>query len=153
MAGRAQIYLATYTEAVHSQIYVDKTGLIAYTNSVLNTAQKYICVSRPRRFGKFMAADMLVAYYSCGCDSRSLFRGRNAEKAHSFLSHLNHHQVIRLDIQRFLETEDDLDTFISEIEQGVIRELLETFPEYAGLLSGARLKVVLSLTRRLPRNF
>ena len=43
---------AAFSEAVHSQIYVDKTELISYTNNVLATNQKNICVSRPRRFGK-----------------------------------------------------------------------------------------------------
>lgn len=41
-----------FREALNSKIYVDKTGLISYTNSVLETQQKYVCVSRPRRFGK-----------------------------------------------------------------------------------------------------
>ena len=57
-----------------SEIYVDKTGLIEYTNRVINTMQGYLCVSRPRRFGKSMAAAMLVAYYSCGCSSEALFQ-------------------------------------------------------------------------------
>ena len=52
-----------FEEAIRSSIYVDKTGLIACTNSLLSTKEKYICASRPRRFGKFMA------YYSRGCDS------------------------------------------------------------------------------------
>lgn len=55
---------AAFSEAVHSQIYVDKTELISYTNSVLATNQKNICVSRPRRFGKSITANMLAAYYS-----------------------------------------------------------------------------------------
>ena len=58
---------AAFSEAVHSQIYVDKTELISYTNSVLATNQKNICVSRPRRFGKSITANMLAAYYSKGC--------------------------------------------------------------------------------------
>ena len=62
-----------FTEAINSKIYIDKSELISYTNSVINTKQKNICVSRPRRFGKSMAADMLVAYYSKGCDSTKLF--------------------------------------------------------------------------------
>lgn len=57
-----------FLEAVSSKIYVDKTGLIKYTNELMNTEQKYICVSRPRRFGKSMALKMLAAYYSRGCD-------------------------------------------------------------------------------------
>lgn len=41
-----------FEEALNSEIYVDKSGLIAYTNKVFGTKQKYVCVSRPRRFGK-----------------------------------------------------------------------------------------------------
>ncbi len=59
--------------ALNSEIYVDKSGLIEYINSVLNTKEAFICNSRPRRFGKSTAADMLVAYYSRGCDSRACF--------------------------------------------------------------------------------
>ena len=64
-----------FQEVLNSKIYVDKSELIQYTNSVLRTTQKYICVSRPRRFGKSMAANMLTAYYSRGCNSRELFQG------------------------------------------------------------------------------
>ena len=51
-----------FQEAINSPIYVDKTMLIAHTNSVIRTEQKNICVSRPRRFGKSIAANMLTAY-------------------------------------------------------------------------------------------
>jgi len=50
--------------ALNSKIYVDKTGMIGYTNKVLGTLQAYICNSRPRRFGKSITANMLGAYYS-----------------------------------------------------------------------------------------
>ena len=55
--------IITFTEAVESDIYVDKTELLKYTNSILRTTQKYICISRPRRFGKSITANMLAAYY------------------------------------------------------------------------------------------
>lgn len=132
-----------FREAVNSQIYVDKSGLISYTNSFLSTKQKNICVSRPRRFGKTMAADMLAAYYSKGCDSYILFSQLEASRQKSFRSHLNRHNVIRLDIQRFLETEDDQNHFIHEIERNVVRELLETFPDCTGFDICTRLKISL----------
>lgn len=72
-----------FEEAVNSPIYIDKSGLVGYTNSVLKTQRKNICVSRPRRFGKSMAADMLVAYYSKGCDSREIFAGLMASQGDS----------------------------------------------------------------------
>ena len=65
--------MESFEKSVNSEIYVDKTGLIGYTNRVMNTLQGYVCVSRPRRFGKSMAANMLTAYYSRGCDSREIF--------------------------------------------------------------------------------
>lgn len=63
-----------FQQAINFEIYVDKTELIAYTNKKLQTEQKYICVSRPRRFGKSMTVNMLEAYYSRGCDSEELFK-------------------------------------------------------------------------------
>lgn len=50
--------------ALNSEIYVDKTGLLNYTNKVINTLQGYICNSRPSRLGKSITANMLAAYYS-----------------------------------------------------------------------------------------
>ena len=85
--------------AVNSQIYVDKTGLLAYTNSVINTKQALICSSRPRRFGKSITADMLCAYYSRGCDSDSIFASYEIAKSDSYKKYLNQYDVIYLDIQ------------------------------------------------------
>ena len=85
-----------FRRAVNSDIYVDKTGLIKYTNSVVNTLQSCVCVSRPRRFGKSMAADMLTAYYSKGCDSRELFSGLEIACDKSFEEHLNKYDTIFL---------------------------------------------------------
>ena len=116
-----------FIEAVNSRIYVDKSGLISYTNSVMNTIQKFLCVSRPRRFGKTMAADMLSAYYSRGCSSGTLFSGRKAETDPAFPAHLNQHNVIRLDIQQFLFQESHLDIFIDEIQNAVIDELASEY--------------------------
>lgn len=113
----------TFQEAINSMIYVDKSELISYTNRMLSTMQKNICVSRPRRFGKSMAADMLVAYYSRGCDSRSLFAGKKAEKGDTFQVHLNQHNVIRLDVQQFLFQESHLNIFIEKMQEAVIEEL------------------------------
>lgn len=118
---------ASFREALNSMIYVDKSRLLSYTNRVMKTKQKHICVSRPRRFGKSMAADMLVAYYSKGCDSRELFAGLAVEKEESFNLHLNQHHVIRLDMQQFLFQKTHLDIFIDKMQEAVIGELREAY--------------------------
>ena len=63
----------SFQMSLNSKIYVDKSNLIAYTNSVINTEQRFVCVSRPRRFGKSMAASMLAAYYGKDIDSDRQF--------------------------------------------------------------------------------
>ena len=64
---------SAFQVALNSEIYVDKTGLLEYTNKVMDTNQAWICNSRPRRFGKSITANMLTAYYSKGCDSEQMF--------------------------------------------------------------------------------
>ena len=114
----------SFRQSVTDEIYIDKTAMISLINKKLNKSRtKYVCVSRPRRFGKSMAADMLVAYYGKGCDSRELFEGKKIEKEDSFGLHLNKHNVIRLDIQRFLFDTSHLDIFIDKIQEAVIKDL------------------------------
>ena len=73
-----------FQAALNSKIYVDKTGLLEYTNSVLNSTNAYICNSRPRRFGKSITANMLTAYYSKACDSSEMFSNLKISKKPDF---------------------------------------------------------------------
>ena len=73
-----------FAVALNSEIYVDKTELLTYTNKVMNTLQGYICNSRPRRFGKSITANMLTAYYSKGCSSREMFSNLGISIAEGF---------------------------------------------------------------------
>lgn len=115
--------------ALNSEIYVDKTGLLEYTNRVMDTKQAFICNSRPRRFGKSTTADMLVAYYSCGCDSRQIFEGTAISQAETFHQHLNQYDVIRLDIQWFLASPESVESLVERINKSVVTELREHYPD------------------------
>ena len=117
-----------FLESIRSEIYVDKTGLITETNNCINTEQKFICVSRPRRFGKSMALKMLSAYYSIGSDSRELFTGLKIESDESFSKHLNHYDVIYLNMQQFL-IEAASGKVTEYLEQEVVEELAEEYGE------------------------
>ena len=103
--------------AVNSEIYVDKTEMLEYTNKVMNTLQGYICNSRPRRFGKSITANMLTAYYSKGCDSQDLFAGLKISEASDFKKHLNQYDVIHLDIQWCMEPAGSPENIISYINE------------------------------------
>ena len=120
-----------FQEAINSEIYVDKTGLIACTNKLINTEQKFICVSRPRRFGKSMALKMLAAYYSQGYDSADLFAGYKIEKEKTFQTHLNQYDVIFLNMQHFLiRAKREKNIELTEcLEQVVIEDIRKVYGE------------------------
>ena len=117
-----------FRRAVQSKIYVDKTGLLEYTNEVLGTEQSCICVSRPRRFGKSITAGMIAAYYDKSCDSRELFNSYRIAKADSYEKYLNQYTVIHLDITMFT-TQEKVSSVTDCINEQVTDELREIYPD------------------------
>ena len=120
---------SAFRVTLNSKIYVDKTELLEYTNSVLDTMDAYICNSRPRRFGKSITANMLTAYYSKGCDSEEMFALLTIGKKNDFRKHLNRYDVIHIDIQWFLSNVNKLDYIVEYITDTVLAELRECYPE------------------------
>ena len=116
-----------YSETKNGKVFVDKSLLIDYTNQVIKTPQKNICVSRPRRFGKSTDANMLVAYYSKGCDSLDIFNDLKISKTELYQKHLNKHNVIHLDIQKFLSNSEDIDKMIKLLTQRIIYEIKKEY--------------------------
>lgn len=120
---------SAFQVALNSEIYVDKTGLLNYTNRVLDTLDGYICNSRPRRFGKSITANMLTAYYSRGCDSEAMFSGLEISSAPDFRRHLNQYDVIHLDIQWCINPAGGPEQVIRYITEKTIEELKICYPE------------------------
>ncbi len=77
-----------FKEMTSAKIYVDKTMMIASINQMMDEGNKYLCLSRPRRFGKTIASNMLCSYYSKGCDAKELFAPYKIAKTPSFTSKL-----------------------------------------------------------------
>lgn len=119
--------------ALNSKIYVDKTEIISYTNGCIGSNQRFICVSRPRRFGKSMAAEMLEAYYCRKCDSKLAFQNLNIAKDASFKTHLNQYDVIFLEMQRLMSRSGGAVELIPYLQKKVIQELRREYPDFIEL--------------------
>jgi len=117
-----------FRRALKAKIYVDKTGMIEYLNSVIGTDDGFVCVSRPRRFGKSFAAKMLCAYYDKSCDSRKLFQDLKIAGDKHFKTHLNQYDVLYLDITWFISNVREIRTVVSSMQQKVIAELRKLYP-------------------------
>ena len=124
-----------FQEVVRSE-YVDKTGLIDLVNQTIGTKSKLTCISRPRRFGKSFAAQMLCAYYDCSCDSHELFDNRDIAKTDGYRKHLNQYHVINLDITTFVSTAQSEGILLKDvppmISDKILADVREIYPEIAG---------------------
>jgi hypothetical protein len=105
-----------------SPIYVDKSMLIVEINRIVKTNKRFVCVSRSRRFGKTMAANMLSAYFSKGSDSRDLFANLKIAKDPSFEKYLNKFNVIKLDVNAIYSnrTPEEIEAGISIKDRDIV---------------------------------
>lgn len=109
-------------------IFVDKSDALDLINNIVDSNSQFLCVTRPRRFGKSMMASMINAYYSKGCDSKALFDNLNISKASSYPKHLNKRNVIWLDMQYELDRyHGNISNFINVLSLGIIKELELSF--------------------------
>ena len=115
---------------VRNSEYVDKSELIALTNKVIDTEDQYICVTRPRRFGKSVTVKMLNAYYSKGCVSKALFSDLKIASSPDFESHLNQHDVIYLDMTEFADNKDNGNKYLENLNTNVVSELKDTYRDF-----------------------
>lgn len=118
-----------FLESIQSEIYVDKTGMIAMLNRMIDTEQKYVSVSRPRRFGKSMTVRMLSAYYNTEADSDRMFHNMEIGEDSTYEKYRNKYEVILINMQEFYGGNTDMDLMIHRINSGVCRELRKRYPK------------------------
>lgn len=117
-------------EAIRKGEYVDKSMLIAFVNSRLGLYDKFICVTRARRFGKSMAAKMLNAYYDESVDASPLFADLKIANDLSYEQHRNKYPVIYLDVSGFTaDINADKARVVNDINDALSKDLRETYPE------------------------
>lgn len=114
-------------QSVRKGLYVDKSGLISFINSTIGTKDKLTCVSRPRRFGKSFATQMLCAYYDRSCDSRDLFSDLKIAEDPEYKKYLNKYDVIYLDITWFISTVKNVKNTVSYLQEQVTAELCSAY--------------------------
>ena len=113
----------------NSEIYVDHSLMIENINKIINTENNKLCVSRPRRFGKSTDANMLVAYYSKGCDSSNIFKDLKISQTELYQKHLNQHNVIHINMQDFLSKTHDVDKMIILLTKLIFRDIKKVYQD------------------------
>lgn len=118
-----------FEEILNNETYVDKSMLIDKISSKIRTGNKYICITRPRRFGKSVNLHMLGAYYTKGQDCRPLFEGLAVSKTEWYEKHRNCHNVIYIDFSRMPDECADYQSYIAMVQDGIREDMQEAYPK------------------------
>lgn len=116
-------------KALNSEIFVDKSLFIGKISRLLNTEQRFICVSRPRRFGKSMIGNMMKAYFSKGCDSRDIFSKLKIANDPCFGVNLNKFNVLSIDLGGFFSSSRNKDEVLLNLYDKLLKDFREEFPD------------------------
>ena len=130
--------------------YIDKTGLIEVINGTIDTGMNLTCISRPRRFGKSYAAQMLCAYFDRTVDSHALFQNWKISKTEDYEKHLNHYDVIYVDMSNVMgKTKQE--AFVPFLVNAITNELLAEYP--ATRVGNALDETLLSVVEQTGKRF
>ncbi len=118
-----------FRRALSADIYVDKTMMIRVLNDYIDKGNNYVCISRPRRFGKTIAGEMVSAYYSKGCDSHGLFDGLKISKTEGYEEKLNKYNVIKIDLNSEYQNTLKKEQLINRLTNEIKEEMKYQFPD------------------------
>ena len=118
-------------QCLNSMIYVDKSLIIRELNKILDTRNRYICVSRPRRFGKSMAKALLMAYYSRGCKSHRQFKNLKIAQEPTYRKYLNKFNVIAIDCVDYTANlfKKGEDSFVNKMTRDIRNDMVSEFQD------------------------
>ncbi len=124
--------LILYRDLVNSEYFVDKSAIIEHISKRIRTSTKYVCVTKPRRFGKTSVLNMLGAYYCKAYDARELFEGLEISKNPSFAVHLNQYNVISLCLNQLPDKNDSYEDYINYIKNCIKQDIEAAYPALNG---------------------
>lgn len=120
--------LEIYKTLYKSKYFVDKSMIIESLNELIGTSDRYLCITRPRRFGKSSVADMLGAYYSKVVDSKDIFDTLKISKSNSYTDNLNKYNVINISFNKIPDKNKTYDEYIGLIQNALIGDIKNLYP-------------------------
>lgn len=126
-----------YKAAASGRYFVDKSKLLEELMPSFGTEDRFFCITRPRRFGKSVMANMVGAFFGCAADAGAVFDGLHIAQSENYRKHLNRYDVISVDFSRTPRDGTDYGQYIGRIQDGINRDLETAYPQCGLDLNGA----------------
>ena len=120
--------LTLYKSEVESPYFVDKSRMLAELFPLTELGNKHVCITRPRRFGKTVMANMVGAFFGKGADAGNIFDSLKIAKEDGYRKHLNRYDVIYIDFSKMPEECNSYNQYINRISRRLKRDLEKSYP-------------------------
>jgi len=117
----------SFTKAANDEYFVDKSELIEKINKLIGSSSQFLCITRPRRFGKTINAMMLESYYSKNANFKHIFDNLKISKSDTYEKHLNKHNVVYLNFSNPLNKSENYNEFIDGFYNQIVNDLEELY--------------------------
>ena len=121
--------LENFQDLCNEEYFVDKTEIISALNKRIHTNNKYICITRPRRFGKTSIINMLGAYYTKTIDSSYIFDKLKISKDKSYSKHLNKYNVMNISFNKISDRGNTYKEYMEMIKTSIINDVVAKYPQ------------------------
>lgn len=112
-----------------SPYFVDKTLMLSELFPYVSAGNRHICITRPRRFGKTIMANMISSFFQKASDSSDVFDSLTISQVDDYRRYKNQYNVIRIDFSKMPRNCDSYTQYIERIEALLIEDVKEAFPQ------------------------
>ena len=112
-----------------SPYFVDKTLMLRELFPYVSAGNRHICITRPRRFGKTIMANMISSFFQKASDSSDVFDSLTISQVDDYSRYKNQYNVIRIDFSKMPRNCDSYTQYIERIEALLIEDVKEAYPQ------------------------
>lgn len=112
-----------------SPYFVDKTLMLSELFPYVSAGNRHICITRPRRFGKTIMANMISSFFQKASDSSDVFDSLAISQVDDYRRYKNQYNVIRIDFSKMPRNCDSYTQYIERIEALLIEDVKEAYPQ------------------------
>ena len=112
-----------------SQYFVDKSMILKELFQFIEDGNRHICITRPRRFGKTVMANMIAAFFSCAVDSSDIFDHLKIAQMDDYRKYLNQYNVIQINFSEMPDECEDYKKYIKRVNRLLKEDLKELYPQ------------------------
>lgn len=142
-----------YNEVVSDSYFIDKSLLIKELIPALGKKNRYFCITRPRRFGKSVMANMVGAFFGKSPNGSSLFNHLSIARNKDYKAHLNKHNVIFIDFSRIPRDCASYEQYITRIQDGINQDLAGSYPDLEIDITGTVWDILLTIFQKTKDKF